>query len=261
MEFEKHLRSKDRMKPRVIIADPQVNNRSREFENFFEWDERDTNSIKDEEFSFKPLSSGLGFHNDSPSIPVFPRVQKELWEKPKYFSFEDAKKRNFRETDLEQFYEPTHEEVFEKIFSNVAVNEKREEFNSFVSPVRQFSAWTFDTMIVSALTLTNIMLMFVASDIPLTNTGVDLETVLLCSSLWTFWYLMYFTIMEYTGLTVGKKILGLKVKSVNQGSLDFTQAFIRSFFSLFSIATLGLFTMLKGPSIASKTEVYPSGTK
>ena len=234
-------------------AQPEVD--KSEFYNFFEWD-NNPNEVLDDEINFKPLNSGLGFHHRDSHVEKqisFPKTQS-LWEKPKYFSFEEAKKKSFSDTALQPFYEPTHEEVFEKIFSAQKDIKKVSRFD--VNPLRQLGAWFVDCTAVTAITIMNIVLMSVASDISMFSVKWDMETGLLFSALWGFWYLSYFSVLDYGLQTLGKKLFGLTLMSDNQNAPTLTQTFLRSFFSLFSILTLGLFSYLGGPAAASKTEVF-----
>lgn len=259
-DFNRHQRNKTRRMPSRPASKPvpkAIPEKEVDLNHFFEFENQTEHQVIDEELNFKPLNSGLGFHHKNSQLENqinFPKPTKGLWEKPKYFSFEEAKKKTFSDTALQPFYEPTHEEVFEKIFT---ASEKEVQLSSQkISKSEQLMAWSLDTAIVTALTLVNITLMFIASDISFSVGSIDFESGFLYGSLWCFWYVSYFTFFEYASMTIGKKLFNLELRTINQRSVSFSQSFLRSFFSLFSIMTLGLFSVLGGPSAASKTEVF-----
>lgn len=262
MEFESNIRP-HRKRPRkkgqkvlpslpkkVVLEDP---------DNFFQWsDESKEKSLNtsDMELNFKPLSRGLGFHHKRRSLnsgASLPRKMKgkELWEKPKYFSFEEAKKKKFQDTDLGSFYEPEHEEVFERIFHKPKLIKK-----SSVGLTRRLVAWNIDLAVVLSMVFVNIFALSLVSGIKVQSFFAGGEAFFLVGGLSLFWYMAYFSLFDYTFSTIGKKMMGLVLKSENKGRVLFVQTFIRSFFSLFSVLTFGLFSLLAGPSLVSKTQVY-----
>lgn len=261
MEFER-FREKKQRKKRNLPKPPK------DFENYFQWKvEGDEEDIMEEELYFKPLSSGLGFDkaletNNPPSIPA---KDRGLWEKPKYFSFEDVKKKQFRDTNLEPFFEPRHEQVFENIFQ-----EKKKETEEIdhmtlykpkspVSLLRSFLAWAIDLTGVSSLAFLSIYLMFKTSGVSLSSLSFDFENILLIGGIWGFWYLSYFTLTDYTGQSFGKRVFSLRLTSNLGSSLSLSQVFLKSFFTLISILTLGLFSVMGGPSAGSQTRIIKDG--
>lgn len=255
--------------------------------SYFEWDKAADSQpeLPNDEISFKTINDGLGFHPSQKSLPKNTaksrssrnslstrgsdflditediRESKDagLWEKPKYFSFEDAKKKSFQDTSLQPFYESSHEKSLEKIFSrSEAVKIDR---RLRVQTWELACSWGVDFVIVAAVSFLNLWLMFTISELPLNFMNFDVESYVLSTSLFVFWYLMYFTVGEFVGGTCGKRLLNIKVLNTQKKPIEFSQSLLRSFFSFISMLTLGLFSLFDGPSIGSKTQVLRRGKR
>lgn len=226
----------------------------------------DTNSSKkplkimatdDMDFDFKPITSGLGFHNEAtteikplfhenrPSVatPSVPRIK-----------IDSRKEMNHQiyQNDLAMFYgRETHK-------NGPVEQQKPEKIIRLANTTQRLLAYILDLgLILSCLGLvltimarsTDLDLMKVWSDYP--NDITPLALILFSG-----FYLIYFAIFEKTAQsTLGKNLLGIKVLKTDNKLQSFNLLLLRSFISLTNFASLGLFSYFNLQNKVSDTKV------
>jgi hypothetical protein len=217
----------------------------------------DMNLENFDEISFRPITDGLGFHNDlldkEAEVKKIKSVEldpKENHAFSKYFTNEETL---VDRGDLTPFYNNGAEVILqeETPFSQdeaiVAVKD-----NSEVTLVTRFLAWTVDVAIIVSFYFITFFtsLSFVGASMDkLMNLTffVDTLPVLL------FYYIFYFSFLDKTNFsTVGKRVFNIQIK---QNRLTMLKTLSRTLITLTSLLTLGLGCVLKLQDKLTDTEV------
>jgi len=211
----------------------------------------------DLDFDFKPITSGLGFHNEkttdikpsfhegashishSPSIPTRPVARRE-------------NKEQIYQNDLSLFYgrESTQTISHESI--------KEEKIIRLATKSQRVLAYVLDLgFLLSCLGLVlTIMARMTDMDLMDVWTKYPNEITPLVVILFAGFYLMYFSIFEKTAQsTIGKNLLGIKVLDLDNKIQSFTMLMFRSFISLMNFVSLGLFSYFNLQNKVSNTKV------
>jgi uncharacterized RDD family membrane protein YckC len=202
-------------------------------------------SLDDIEFDFKPITSGLGFHHQKSNEvkPVFTERTVAVSPLPQQAPSLQKKDMNVYQNDLSMFYNnqastpaPMLELVEEKI--------SEEKYYRLASKSQRVVAYIVDLFFVAsvlAIVLTvmaktiNMDLMDIWSQYP--NEITPLVMTLFCG-----FYLIYFSVFDKTGSTLGKSMFNLRVTDKNDKSLSLVALNLRSTVSLLNFVSLGLFS-------------------
>lgn len=198
--------------------------------------------------SFKPITEGLGFHNDIEEKKSEVKAIKKIEIEPKdnhalanYFSTEE---KVVDRGDLTPFYQSKDdaikasvEEVLEKeVLLEPTQNEIALEKFKVSKPVR-LAAWIIDLTIVASLYFITFYsaISFVGQKVEMM---MSVEFLLDSMPVALFYYIFYFSFLDRTNFsTVGKNILGFKL---NQKNLSLKKTIARSIVTVLSFFTLGL---------------------
>lgn len=225
----------------------------------------DIDKLFDDQNAFKPLTKGLGFHHSLKSEKEVSISLKKSSEMLKNDLEKRAKTLNssvnlHNETldrgDLSPFYKsdfPTKEEVH-PTFEQEIIKGPREAVMG-----KRLGAWLIDAFLVTSMYLVTLILITFISSLDfklLLDTQVALSFLKETAPLFVFYYLFYFSFFDKTEYsTIGKRALSLRVCDEKGSAITMYQAFLRSFLTLVSLATLGLFSMLDFQSKMTETKV------
>lgn len=196
----------------------------------------------DFDFDFKPITSGLGFHHNKTTDikPVF--TEKTVVVSPLPTTQMQAKKEmNVYQNDLSLFYgqaQATPAPVQETII-------KEEKIYRLASKPQRVVAYFTDLLLVSAILgiVLTVMARTISMDLMDVWMSYPHEITPLVVTLFSGFYLMYFSIFEMTGQsTLGKTIFNLRVTTLDNKALSLTALLARTAISLLNFASLGLFS-------------------
>lgn len=212
-----------------------------------------------DDFDFKPITSGLGFHQNKTTevkpitpekpLPTFRTEQTQIQPlKPDMQVYQN---------DLSMFYgkaqsvpvaTPELEEKIEKVF-RVAPKPQR------------VLAYVLDLLLVSSVLMLVLTIMSRATDMDLIEvwTMYPNEITPLVVSLFCGFYLIYFSVFEKsTSSTLGKNLLGIRVVGENNRELGFSTLIARSFITLVNFLALGLFSYFDLQNKVTSSKVIKS---
>ena len=219
--------------------------------------DQELDQFLNESFEFKPITSGLGFHNQAKTIdvtkspdpvnrPVMPQTSRPTMSK-KHMEMDPYA------SDLSLFYGKTETLI------PVQFPETVEEvtYKKATSSERVLS-YMIDLSFV--LALNSFIMTFVAW-----NVGMDLmdmfalypdEILPVVVTLFCGTYLIYFSVFEKTpSSTLGKSFLNLRVVTRDQKDASWLTLLVRSFMGLANFVSLGLFSYFDLANKVTQTKV------
>jgi uncharacterized RDD family membrane protein YckC len=226
------------------------------------------------EESFKPVTKGLGFHQEQKRQNAFKSVPKEV----KPFTSSSAKipthpllneisANNKASTQksvpsgLEAFYGQTNTTAAtvtavntEKLFESVAVETQKYKSASSLS---QFFAWAIDIALVASFSIITTTLLILVSGMSFQaflRVIPVLDLTIFGSVLFSIYYLLYFTILDLSA-TPGKTIMGIRLVRINNREVSVKHTFTRSLVSLLSFVALFLPMIIDFQGRLSDTKV------
>lgn len=206
------------------------------------------NELEMDEFDFKPITSGLGFHQQKTSevkpafvespIAKMPEIRPMRKEAPVY------------QNDLSLFYGSQNTQVQmphlgTQAMAPTPVVEAPVKIMKKASTVERISAYILDLlMIVSILgIILTAMAHSLEMDLMQAWSEFPHEMTPLVVTLFCGFYLMYFSIFEKgQNSTIGKSLFNLKVVSVEDQALTYSGLLLRSTITLLNFISLGLFS-------------------
>jgi len=224
----------------------------------------DIDSLFEDESAFKPITEGLGFHQEkkefkqdisvkerSRSLKIALDQKKSL--KTKTFAHENNKQ--FM-GELSAFYNSDESKLKESPVEKLKPVVKFQQHSSYLK--RSF-AFCIDFLIVNLLFLVFFAFIYKTS-------GLRIESVKSMSSLfltstflpvWLCFYLFYFSLLEKSKLsTIGKYLCKMKVLGSNRKEPSLLQTMFRSIVTLISLFLLTLPLLFDFQSKLSDTVVY-----
>ncbi len=200
-----------------------------------------------EDFDFKPITSGLGFHQPKPADvkPVFTErtmpAQTSAGPLPRSAP---KKEMTVYQNDLSMFYNQPQNNNH---VAQTVVPEAPSIEDSFRVAKRslRISAYLVDLFfIVSVLAMVvTVMARTINMDLMEVWSAYPQEITPLVVILFTGFYLIYFSVFEKSpGSTIGKNIYSLKVVDSSNGPLSFSALMLRTFITLTNFISLGLFS-------------------
>jgi uncharacterized RDD family membrane protein YckC len=206
-----------------------------------------------EEFDFKPLNEGLGFHQEerkngilptkatkSQNISVtrgssIPKVAGLGVSNPKV-----ADKGLQSMNALSAFYEES--QSTEQLPVEEVPVQKIEKALKTAAMTKQFGAWLIDLLIVCALTVSLLALFVLVSGLSFEQfyqvIGPN-DLMIFGASAFSIFFLSYFSILDLQ-TTPGKSVLKLRLVREDNADITLKDSFIRSFITLVSFVALGL---------------------
>jgi uncharacterized RDD family membrane protein YckC len=197
------------------------------------------NFLQDDDFDFKPITSGLGFHHTKTTQDIKPvftdRIHQPLVPAT---ALPVKNEMNVYQNDLSLFYGSEITEKKEKMITE-------EKIVRMASSSSRVGAYLLDLLMV--LSLLGIVLTVMARTISMDLMRVwemfPHEITPLVLVLFAGFYLIYFSVFEKSeSSTLGKSIFKIKVVDLEQKPLPFATLMIRSFISLANFLSLGFFS-------------------
>lgn len=233
--------------------------------------EKDLDILFDDNFEFKPITKGLGFHH---SIKEKKEVTTSLKHQQAQLK-DDLHQRNkaLNKTinrpnisdmgELAPFYqEQKNQEVTLNITQNAqSINTSLEDEDQSiaVSMFTRFGAWIVDMIIVTIIFSVSFISMMILTEIPLEIVRKLIMTADLFVTIipiFAIFYIFYFSFFDKTTFsTPGKKLAGLKVVNAKNKNISMIQALMRSLITLISFLTFALLVILDAQSKITDTKV------
>lgn len=195
----------------------------------------------DLDFDFKPITSGLGFHQ--PKTEVRPMMQERPMTVAQVAPVVAPVKKdmNVYQNDLAIFYN----QAVEKKAQEVAEQVKEEKFYRLATKPQRIVAYISDVLFLVAVLgmLLTVMARTISMDLLDVWGEFPNEITPLVVTLFCGFYLMYFSIFEKAGQsTLGKSMFNLKVLNRDDSPVGLMTLFIRSCICLLNFVSLGLFS-------------------
>ncbi len=189
------------------------------------------------EIDFKPINRGLGFHQQEERI---------------------------RQTPKKSNHGARAGVLASKLIVETAIAPKPQLTSPVLDTkwfratnIERFASWAVDLVCISMI-IASVLLVFSRftgvslSRLVMIN-GIE-ESLLFLGSIYCFFYLLYFTLLDFSS-TPGKYLFGLKLVNVGKGRLRMHQTFMRSFVTLTTGLLLFVPTMIKSDNKISQTSV------
>lgn len=199
-------------------------------------------ALDDLDFDFKPITSGLGFNHHKPTEPKS-IITERSFTGGQYQTIPSPKKEvNVYKNDLSMFYGQASVTEDQPLIVEEKVVE--EKYYQVASKGQRVMAYFIDLLFLLSLLSGVLIVMAKTVDLNLVEawTNYPHEITPLFVTLFCGFYLIYFSIFEKTGSTLGKSIFGLRVSNMDFKSLPFTSLILRSVITLFNFISLGMFS-------------------
>lgn len=232
------------------------------------------------EESFKPMTKGLGFHQDQKraSFKPSPKEVKPFGAtrpiakaasilNPLSKSTEAKAAAQHIPTGLEAFYgtkgtagnqnQINNQADLEKKFDMAEDKTETKTYYKTASMGSQFFAWIIDLLVIASFVMVTAALLALASGIQLQMFArlISLQdAALFAGAMFSIYYLLYFTILDL-GASPGKTIMGIRVVCSDNKNVSAKNTFIRALVSLLSGVALFLPMLLDFQGRLSDTKV------
>lgn len=203
-----------------------------------------------EDFDFKPITSGLGFHH--PKIqdvkPVFTDRTLPLTSMPTVKQTSLSKTENpVYQNDLSLFYQGKNSSSKEALTQEKMIesDEKLEEVVLQATRTQRLIAYSLDLGVVACSLSLVLVVMSKIIDLDIVEAWelYPHEMTPLSVALFCGFYLIYFSIFEKgNSSTLGKNIMSIRVVDQAHRQQNMGVLFLRTFISLINFLTLGLFS-------------------
>lgn len=195
-----------------------------------------------DDFDFKPITSGLGFHQPKPT-EIKPAMPERVIQAPPITPMTSTKKEmSVYQNDLSMFYGANNQTV---AIPELEMEEKSEIEYRFATKSQRVLAYIVDFLFlvgVVGITLT-VMARTISMDLIEVWSAYPNEITPLVATIFCGFYLIYFSIFEKASQsTIGKNIMGIKVVSLGNKDLSFSALILRTSITLVNFVSLGLFS-------------------
>ncbi len=195
-----------------------------------------------EEFDFKPITSGLGFNHQQKTTevkPIFTERTVPMKEVSASRPQTAARKEmNVYQNDLSLFYGQTEAKP-------APVTEERTEIvYKTAAKVDRIVAYILDVALLGSALSVTLMFMSRALGMEILEAWAQYpdEITPLILTLFCGFYLLYFSISEKSGTTLGKSLMNIRVVNEDYQNQSFTILLARTSITLLNFASLGLFS-------------------
>ncbi len=213
------------------------------------------NEFNLDDFDFKPLNEGLGFHHEERKNGILPQANK----RNQHISVTRENSSTTRTSNLGVSNEGITRNGLESMnslsafYSESQVIEEAPKLKAsdfepkaveikVTSSTKQFSAWLIDVLVVACIT-TGLMALFVAvSGLSISQFFEVIgqkDLIIFTSVSFSIFYLSYFSILDLQA-TPGKSLLKIRLVREDGKGILLKDSFLRSFITLLSFVTLGL---------------------
>lgn len=195
-----------------------------------------------DDFDFKPITSGLGFHQGKPTDnkPAMNFQAAPVQTVNPIATQTFPKKENVYQNDLSIFYNQQNAAT-----PAPQVEVKEEKVYRLATKGQRILAYTIDLVFVAsvlALVLT-LMARTISMDLVEVWTEYPNEITPLVVILFAGFYVIYFSIFEKSASsTIGKNIVGIKVVNTENELQSFSALLMRTAIGLLNFVSLGLFS-------------------
>lgn len=230
--------------------------------------EKDLDLLFDEEFDFKPITKGLGFHHSIKEQTEVKASLKQQQGELKEQLTKRAKSLNQNKLhptansmgDLAPFYqEQKKKDISIDLNETPASVESDSDNESDVSMFIRMGAWVIDMIIVLTLFTISFALMMYASQTPLEVVKrliMSSELFMFVTPIFGIFYVFYFSFFDKTTFsTPGKRIAGIKVVNSKDQNISMVQALMRSLITIISALTFGLLVILDAQCKITDTKI------
>lgn len=212
--------------------------------------------MDDFELDFKPITSGLGFHHQK-TTDVKAVITEKTVAKSSLNTFNAPKKEmNVYQNDLSMFYNQGQPAQAE--FSTPELKIEEEVSYRLATATQRIFAYLSDLLLITSVLAIVVTVMARTIRMDLTEVWMQYphEITPLVLTLFCGFYLLYFSIFEKSGhSTLGKNLLGLRVRSMDNKPLSLLTLVVRSLISLLNFVSLGLFSYFDLQSKVTSSKV------
>ncbi|WP_127715330.1 RDD family protein [Halobacteriovorax sp. HLS] len=209
-----------------------------------------TSEFNLDEFDFKPLNEGLGFHQEERRNGILPtnnnknisvsRSHSAVRTSSLGISNPKVADKGIQSMNaLSAFYEETQPEQVEVELKKTLTEES---FYQVTSSSRQFGAWLVDISVVTLMSISLLGLFVLVSGLKVSQfyqiIGPN-DLLIFGASAFSIFYLSYFSILDLQ-TTPGKSMFKIKLVKENNQPVSLKDSFLRSFITVISFVTLGL---------------------
>jgi uncharacterized RDD family membrane protein YckC len=207
----------------------------------------------DSMLDFKPINKGLGFHHQQVAAKTFTRPVVAV-------------------RDVER---PRPNIVWDKEVSSPAnltrgLTEAMKSQQVMISPRELISAdkrqrvgaFLIDVIILTFMVAGTLSLLFASAGLEtgmVAKLAVRPEFLIYPLVLFVLFYIPYFTLLESSGATVGKSILGIMVETTDGSSPSAGQVLLRSLLTLFALVSAGVLFLVDCQGRMTDTRVVKRG--
>ncbi len=199
--------------------------------------------IEDMDFDFKPITSGLGFHHPKTTDvkPVITERTIAINTLGQPSNVSPKKEMNVYQNDLSLFYGQSAQVEVPDI---PVLQEPVQNYFRLAEKSHRVFAYVIDLLLLASVLSLVVMVMAktISMDVIEIWGQYPNEITPLVLTLFCGFYLIYFSIFDKTGSTIGKSIFSLKVTGINEEPLALTTLIARSSISLLNFISLGLFS-------------------
>lgn len=218
------------------------------------------------EDSFKPMTKGLGFHQEQKrsSFKPAPKEVKPFGSSRPLMTKSSANSTQHIPTGLEAFYNTkatatvqVETNVFEKKIENVETKTETQKKYKAVGLPTQFFAWGIDVLVIASFVAVTGALLVLASGIQyqmFAKLISNQDLIAFGAAIFSIYYLLYFTILDLTA-SPGKTIFGIRLLKTDNTQVSVKNTFTRAIVSLCSSVTLFLPMLLDFQGRLSDTKV------
>jgi uncharacterized RDD family membrane protein YckC len=200
-------------------------------------------AIDDMEFDFKPITSGLGFHHQKATEikPVY--TERTVTVSPLSQNTSPLKKEmNVYQNDLSMFYKNQGQP--QTVAEQPEVSLPEEKYYRLATKTSRVFAYLTDLVLIASLLgiVLTVMARTISMDLMDVWEQFPNEITPLVITLFCGFHLIYFSVFEKTGPTLGKSLFALRVVGMDNKSLSIMTLILRSTISLLNFISLGLFS-------------------
>lgn len=210
-----------------------------------------------EEFDFKPITSGLGFsHQQKATSEIKPAFIERPVPAPatRTQPAPAAKKEmNVYQNDLSLFYGQAEQVVKPAVAPEV----KPEKVYRNATKADRIIAYILDLGVLGSVLSVMMIAMSRAMDMEIMDAWAQYpdEITPLAATLFCGFYVLYFSISEKSGATIGKSMLNIRVTDMDNRNQNFMVLIVRSLITLANFASLGLFSYFDLQNKATSSKV------
>lgn len=219
-----------------------------------------------DDFDFKPLSKGLGFHHankseeavkeatrvmverSAPARPSAPARSQHPFEQHRLAQTTVEAPRDFVQNDLALFYAAKAE-------PQIQIEEAYVPVLAASKPLR-LAAFSVDMIVVGGLTVGTLQSVSWLTGLNVWSEMWVMEPTMLTAMVMVFsgYFLLYFTLLEkFQGKSLGKDLMGLTLATEQRPQM--TLLFMRSLMTLLGFLSLGLTNAVDLPGMITNTKV------